>query len=110
MRRTLPLLACLILALVPAGAQAKKKHKKPGLGPVVTVTAVGNTATGNGAISTATAFCPPGLQAVGGGYTAPFVTASRLAVLDSFRSAPVSWTVNGITNSTSGAATSFVYC
>lgn len=108
MRRTIPLLACAVLVLTPATATAAKK--KPGLGPVVTATAVGNTASGPGSISTATATCPSRLQAVGGGYSAPFVTTSRVAVVDSFRSGLRSWTVDGIVNNFPGAATSFVYC
>jgi len=108
-KRASLLALCAVLALAVTPAEAKKKHKKPSLGPVVTATAVGNTASGPGSISIATAFCPIGLQAVGGGYSAPFVTNSRVAVLDSFRG-PTSWTVDGIVNAFPGAVTSFVYC
>ena len=96
--------------MCPASALAKKKHKKPSHGPVVTASALRNTASTPGSISTATAFCPSGLQAVGGGYSAPFTTDGRVAVLDSFRSGLTSWTVDGIANAFPGAVTSFVYC
>src|SRR2546423_3404012 len=105
MRHVGLLAACLLLILPVAPAAANKKHKKPLLGPVVTATAVGNTASAPGSLSTATATCPSGLRAVGGGYSAPFLATSRVAVLDSFRSGAASWTVDGIVNSFPGAAT-----
>ncbi len=94
----------------PAGAAAKK-HKKPkGLGPVVTATATGNSVSTSGAVSNATATCPEGKQAVGGGYSASLTPANRLFVISSFRSAPNAWTVAAVLSSGTGAATAFAYC
>jgi hypothetical protein len=110
MRRAILLVGCLLLVL-PTPALAKKKHKKPvKLGPVVTATATGNTVSATGAISTATATCPAGKQAVGGGFSAPLTTTNTLFVTSSFRSAPNAWTVAAINSKGTGAATAFVYC
>src|SRR3954447_166570 len=94
MRRVIPLLVCVVLALAPATAAAKKKHKKPVLrGPLVTVTAIGNVASGFGDVSTAVANCPPGTVALGGGFSVPSSSANSLNVFSSYRSGPDSWTV-----------------
>jgi len=100
------------LLIAPSAALAKKKHKKPvKLGPVVTTTATGNTVSTLGAVSTATATCPAGKQAVGGGYSVPYTPPTpKLFVLDSFRSSPTSWTVVARREAGTGAATAFAYC
>jgi hypothetical protein len=111
MRRAAFLLFCLLLAAVPAQALAKKKHKKQTLqGPVVTVSAVGNTASGFDEDSTAVATCPTGTVALGGGFSAPSDSVNALAVFDSYRSGIDSWTVVGVRFRGNAAATAFVYC
>jgi hypothetical protein len=106
------LTAVALLALAPASALAKKKHKKPkSLGPVVTVTATGSTATSSGQFSVAEATCPSGLQAVGGGFSAPFngLTAA-FVVTESYRSSPTTWRVRALDGDGVGAATAWAYC
>jgi hypothetical protein len=107
----LTLLAAAALLLFPASGLAKKKHKKAKpLGPVVTATATGNTVSADGNVSTATATCPSGKQAVGGGFSFPLTPANRLFVTTSFRSAPNAWTIAARDSNGSGAATAFAYC
>jgi hypothetical protein len=102
---------CLVLALAAAPALAKKKHKKPlKLGPVVTVTATGNTADEASPVSTATAACPAGTEAIGGGFSAPVVLGSAVIVHDSYVSALGSWTVTGQVADGSGAVSAYAYC
>lgn len=111
MKRGLPIALCLLVALPAAPALAKKKHKKiPKLGGVVTLRVTGNTATTDGAESTATAVCPAGKQAVGGGFESPLVNNSALVVHSSYRSAPNAWTVAGQVADGSGAVTAEVFC
>jgi hypothetical protein len=112
MKRGTLLCLCLLLALPAAPALAKKKHKKKPvkLGPVVTVTATGNTASVEGQDSTATATCPTGKQAVGGGFSAPLTLGSALVVHSSFRSAADGWTVQGELEDGAGAVTAYAYC
>jgi hypothetical protein len=111
MRRIVVMFACLLLALalVPATAAAKK-HKKRGLGPVITVTATGNTVTAPGQESIATATCPPRLFAVGGGFSAPITATSSMVVHDSYRSSAQAWTVAGRAFTGTSAATAYAYC
>jgi hypothetical protein len=98
-----------MLLLVPASALAKKKHKKPvKLGPVITATATGTPITSG--TTTATATCPSGKQAVGGGFSVPLSGGNELFVTSSFRSAPNAWTVVALHSDGSGAATAFAYC
>jgi hypothetical protein len=102
--------ATAALLLLPGSALAKKKHRKPvKLGPVVTATALGNIASAAGQVSTATAICPAGKQAVGGGFTAP-ISGPQLFVIDSFRSSPTAWTVVARREIGSAAATAYAYC
>jgi hypothetical protein len=105
------LTAVVLLALAPASAIAKKKHKKPvRLGPVVTVTATGATASEGSPVTTATATCPGGKQAVGGGFSAPLAAGSAVIVHDSYVSAQGSWTVTGQVADGSGAVSAYAYC
>jgi hypothetical protein len=110
MRRFLVLTCCLALAVSASPASAKK-HKKPkGLGPVVTETATGPTATTPGTSSAASATCPSGLQAVGGGFSAPFTSTGALVVTESYRDSRRSWRVSAVVVSGTGAATAYAYC
>jgi hypothetical protein len=112
MKRAILLLSCVILALTAPQALAKKNHKKKsqGLGPVVTVTATGATVSSAGTISSASATCPSGLQAVGGGYAAPLKPGNVMLVIDSYRSGPGTWTVDGISGTGTSATTAYAYC
>jgi hypothetical protein len=111
MKRAIPLVSCLILALAASPALAKKKHKKPAkLGPIVTVSAVGNTTTAQGEQSTATATCPLGKQVVGGGFSAPILSGMALVPHSSFRSSAESWTAVGHNRTGTGAITAYAYC
>ena len=104
-------LGCVVLALSASPALAKKKHRKQQkLGPVVTVTATGNVATVAAPQSTATATCPSGKQAVGGGFTSPLTMPSAVIVHDSYRSAPGAWTVAGQQVNGQGAVNAYAYC
>lgn len=108
------LCACAILALAVAAtpaAAAKKKKRKPPLGPVITAAAAGNTVTAPGDISTATATCPPGTKALGGGFIGSFSTAGAIAIYASYRSGEQSWSVAGAKAGPAPAsATAFAYC
>jgi hypothetical protein len=101
---------CLALTLPAAPALAKKHKKAKPLGPVVTVTATGNNATGDGSISAATATCPAGKQAVGGGFTSPLADGNAVVVKDSFRSSPQAWTVRGVVVDGAGSVNAYAYC
>lgn len=110
MKRALLVASCLVL-LVPAEAGAAKKKPKPNLGPVSTVSAVGPVAAAPGAVSTATATCPAGTKAIGGGYAAPFgPAAGGMVVIESYRSGDRSWTATGASTSGSAATTVEAYC
>jgi hypothetical protein len=106
----------LALALTAAPAFAKKKHpKKPiKLGPVVTASAAGNTTSKNGDESVAVATCPPGKQAIGGGFSAAVsVSGSSLLVHDSYRSSAQTWTAAARDDSGllfGGGVTAFAFC
>jgi hypothetical protein len=101
-------IACLVAALPPAQASVKKKRR--GLGPVVTVAATGATVSTPGQLSTAMARCPRRLQAVGGGFSAPFASDRALVVTESYRSDRHTWQVAGTLVGGSGAATAYAYC
>jgi hypothetical protein len=111
-KRSLLIALCLLVALPVAPALAKKKHKKKPvkLGPVVTVTATGNTAAARGQASTATATCPGGKQVVGGGFSAPLAEGAAVVVHSSYRSSASAWTVEGLNENGSGAVTAYAYC
>lgn len=111
MRRVLLLGLCLVVALPLAPALAKKHKKKvPRLGPVLTATAAGNVPTSSNLESTATAACPAGTRAVGGGFAAPFAPGNALVVHDSFRSSPTTWTVSGTLVNGAGVVDAYAYC
>ena len=102
---------CFVLALSATPALAKKKHKKKGLGPVVTATATGNVVNTPGGVSTATATCPNGKQAVGGGYSTPPLDGNNaIFVLSSIRSSQRGWTVSALVDEGAGSVTAFAYC
>jgi hypothetical protein len=110
--KLISIFACAILALALAvsPATAKKKKKKPPFGPVATVTATGNTAP-EGQVSTATATCPAGQVAVGGGFsTPPLSNDTRIYVIQSFRSTPNSWVAAGFVGDGAAAVTADAYC
>lgn len=112
-KRGLLIATCLLLVLPAAPALAKKKHKKKPvkLGPVVTVTATGNTVSTPLADSHAVATCPHGKQVVGGGFSAPLGGSNAILVHNSYRSSAQSWTADGLyLGGTPGAATATAYC
>jgi hypothetical protein len=70
-RNLLALVAIAVLALSPAAADAKKKHKKRAA-PLAVVTASATaTSSTDGSPLAATATCPAGTTALGGGFSAP---------------------------------------
>ena len=85
----------IVLAIGASPSVAAKKGKKKGLGPVVTVTAVSTSATTNTQVISATATCPKGKKAFGGGFLAPTSNDSLIFVHESRRTAVRSWTVSG---------------
>jgi hypothetical protein len=103
--------ATLALLVLPTSASAKK-HKKPvKLGPVITATATGATVATSEAESAATATCPAGKQAVGGGFSVPLTATNKLFVTSSFRTAAGDgWTVIARQEDGSGAAKAIAYC
>jgi hypothetical protein len=111
-RRIGVVIACAALALSASPALAKKKgKKKPTFGPVVTVSVTGNVASTAGSESTATAPCPLGTKAVGGGFSVTPPTMTDAMLVDrSMRGPGESWTVRGNRLAGSGAATALAYC
>jgi hypothetical protein len=100
MRRRIPLaLAAASLLLVAPAAEAKKK--KPKRVPVTIKTGVATT-TADGQLASATATCPKGLIALGGGFSdglvfvAPGSITDLHLVFESRRSGPGSWTASGV--------------
>jgi hypothetical protein len=93
--------AIALLAVVPSGAAATKgKKKKPKAVPVSVVTASATT-TADNQPTAATATCPGGTVAVGGGFsTETFKVGTELrdinVVYSSRRSAPGAWTVEAV--------------
>jgi hypothetical protein len=110
MRRWIALIACFALVLTPAAAEAKK-HKKQGLGPVMTVSAVGNNSAANpDRVSIATVNCPTGTTPVGGGFSTPIFPHSVMVAFQSYRSGPQTWSVAAIGPPEPGAVTATAYC
>lgn len=112
MRRIVALLACLVLTLTPAAAEAKKKQTPTKLGPVLTASGTGPVATGTGSVSTAVAACPAGTIAFGGGFSLTQGSPVTTAVFQSYRSSPTAWTASAINSnpSASGAVSALAYC
>lgn len=93
--RVLGLLVCLGLLLGLSASPSLAKKKKQKLGPVATVTAASPTTSTTGAKVTATATCPPGKKAFGGGFA---TTPSNQALIfpeESHRGAPNTWIAGG---------------
>jgi hypothetical protein len=99
------------LLLVPGTALAKKKHKhKPlSLGPVATASAIA-LGSSPGQMVSATATCPAGTQAMGGGFSSPLSSIAAILVHDSYMSSPTTWTVNSTDVGGSGGIIAEVYC
>jgi hypothetical protein len=113
MTRATAALACALLALAAAPAEAKKKGKPKGLGPVITATATGPLAVTEGQVSSATAICPKGTRAFGGGFSAPFHAGpdTRIGVFESFRTGVRRWTASAVAlTAGDGAVTTYAYC
>jgi hypothetical protein len=109
--RMAAILGCFILALASTPALAKKKKRKSAaLGPVVTVSAIGNSTSAQGQVSTATATCPPRTVAMGGGFTSPLTDTTTMVVERSFRSSDTSWTVSGRNFAGTASVTGHAYC
>jgi hypothetical protein len=105
--------AALVLGLCASPAIAKKKK---GLGGVVTVTAVSQGGTTTQQALSATATCPKGKKAFGGGFSAvPTDTTALIFVEESHRASARSWIAAGTFFAISGtptplAITTTVYC
>jgi hypothetical protein len=95
--RVVVTLACaaLVFAIGASTSVAAKKGKKKGLGPVVTVSATSPGATANTEVISATATCPKGKKAFGGGFAAPDDNEGLIIVHESRRTAVNAWTVTG---------------
>jgi hypothetical protein len=110
-------LACGALILgISASPSIAKKGKKKGLGAVVTRSAVSPPGTTTAQLLTATATCPKGKKAFGGGFAAPPVDSSSLVFIhESRRTGARTWTASGTFFAISGtptplSVTSSVYC
>ena len=111
MKRVLLVTACVTLLIAPVVEAKQGKTKKVTFGPVITRSALGNTAIAlAGQPSSATATCPKGTQAVGGGFQLPSSPGDQMTVEQSFRSSKRAWAVTGIPLEGSPAATAFAYC
>jgi hypothetical protein len=109
--RTAALVGFLILGMAATPALAKKKKKKSAtLGPVVTVSAPGNSTSTPGTVSAATATCPPGTVAMGGGFSTPFTASGAVVVDNSYRNSDTSWTASGTNFGGTAAVTAYVNC
>ncbi|MGZ5357559.1 MAG: hypothetical protein ACXWF9_01065 [Solirubrobacterales bacterium] len=109
MKRAMLIAPCLCLALSASPALAKKKGKKAPFGPVVTVTALGNSVATPGA-SSATATCPKGTKAVGGGFAGQFNSTNQMAIEQSYRSSDRSWNAVAHVLEGTSAVTAYAYC
>jgi hypothetical protein len=115
--RLAPVVALLTIALVVPPAEAKPAPvKKPG--PIRTRSKT-TTASGHGAILSATATCPGKTKAISGGFLAPPIRAGGGAlpvVYESLKAGPNAWRASAqlidITSPPAEAAslTAFVYC
>jgi hypothetical protein len=99
-----------------ATLRKKKGKKKRKTLRISEVSATGQLSSGSGGQSSATATCPAGTQALGGGFSsapAPVLTGSNSfpVFFANYRSSPTSW-LAAFTNSgsTQRAVTSYAYC
>lgn len=99
-----------------ATLKKKKGRKKRKTLQISEVSAAGQLSSGSGGQSTATATCPAGTQALGGGFSsapAPILTGSTsfAVFFASYKSSPTTW-LAAFTNSgsTQRAVTSYAYC
>src|SRR6266540_2545290 len=99
--------ALLVVPLLLGVATADAKKKKPKSPPVTTVSAAQSTSRDNQQV-TATATCPPGLIAVGGGFQSPPVLDAGAPtdlnlVYESRRAGDGAWQVSGVREDTGAA-------
>jgi hypothetical protein len=106
----LALVTAAVMLSSPAGALgAKKKGKKPKLGPVVTVT---ETLAVSSEFVTATAGCPAGTNLVGGGHrVAPVTQTGSTFASAAHRTGRASWSVTAVSFTMGGGTvTAEAYC
>jgi hypothetical protein len=82
------------LVLSPVSASAKRKHKKR-QGVVQVITATASTSVTAAAVPEATATCPAGTTAIGGGINLPLPADSLWSPLDSERVGSSQWRASG---------------
>jgi hypothetical protein len=101
------LLALMALSALVCAPSAAAKKKKPRAVPILDVTATASTSADNQP-ATATAVCPPGKIAVGGGFSSPETTTGGNVsdlniVYESRRVSTTSWRVSAVREDASGA-------
>jgi hypothetical protein len=114
LRAGLGLAALAVAMLAFAGSADAKKHKKKKVAPIVTATATVSTGAQYAPVS-ATATCPAGTNAVGGGFSTPPLPPSPNNAFASFGSHKVGstqWTANGVGLGTGSPipVTVYAYC
>src|SRR4051812_37116327 len=92
----LTVISLLVVLALPGNASAKNK-KKAKQGVVKVVTAAGSTEAPSSGIPVATATCPPGTLALGGGFDAAVpADGSLFKLLDSAKVGDTQWQVRAI--------------
>lgn len=112
-KETAVVAACVALALSASPAAAQKKAGKKGLGPVVTRIAASPPVAGPGQATSATAVCPKGRRAVGGGFDLPFSSTAGFVIYESLRAGARGWRTSAFSGGGASAGLSFtssVYC